>query len=633
MKKTLIAIALIIAICSTLVFSACDIIEINEERDYAQAVVTITFGDLTDTVTKAELMEAFNSTGYYYVYYYSMSVTDVMDIMLKSLVQSKLTTMNARIYYATAAGKDINTPVVELLRNNELNYAIEQANENFQSMLDEYITEIEEEKALANATEEEDDEEEDEEETSDFVEETLAARATKTSTEDEDEVPEFTADNDIDASAISGKFFDLLDAELAANKDDTKSEAERRLKKALEENYRDYDYYLMKQAENVLTARYRREQIEGTITVTDEQITARYNEYITSNKLAYDANSRTDFETAIATNMEQVVYQPFTDYGYVNHVLIKFSDAQTALITNYDYADDETQALFAYDQIQNMTVNISNPDYDSAGECADAEYDLEGDENITADPTKLAEGESYTRLQIINQHACSVDNCPLKAYVALDVDIETVLTDLYDDITAQDGISTKLQAFDNWIYTVNDDTGIQNKGNYGYLITPESETSTYEVAFAALSRALVLKGAGAWSLTDEEITALQARGVEGAESIFNYPLADGKVMTLCITSYGIHIIICTSRGISSAEVTAGTYTDTVPLEFALDNYDGETLKQVISEVLLEEMKSDEYTHYASRLYIDNEGNTTTNDKLYNKIVDEYKELFGETDEE
>lgn len=93
------------------------------------------------------------------------------------------------------------------------------------------------------------------------------------------------------------------------------------------------DYLVGKSAEESVMLTKLQEYIVGTVDVSDDEVTAEY-----QNRLEYQRRTYTSdysaYQTA-ATGDDTVLYTPDASYFYVKHILLPFSDEQTAYLTEY----------------------------------------------------------------------------------------------------------------------------------------------------------------------------------------------------------------------------------------------------------------------------------------------------------
>lgn len=106
MKKKIIALLLIMIMCLS-VLTGCNLWERNQKLYYEAAVVNITYKDGTkDTVTKRELLTAFNSYGYNYVQNYGMSTEEAIKTTIDSIIDNYVTRKDVVDHYRSV-GEDL----------------------------------------------------------------------------------------------------------------------------------------------------------------------------------------------------------------------------------------------------------------------------------------------------------------------------------------------------------------------------------------------------------------------------------------------------------------------------------------------------------------------------------------------
>ena len=93
MKKRLIALVLIIAMLTALVFTciSCStgIFEVDEERDYKEVIATVKYGDLSKDIYKGQLKSYVNSYGASYQQNYNMTIEEIVEYFYNTLSQSE----------------------------------------------------------------------------------------------------------------------------------------------------------------------------------------------------------------------------------------------------------------------------------------------------------------------------------------------------------------------------------------------------------------------------------------------------------------------------------------------------------------------------------------------------------------
>jgi len=563
-----------------IILSGCSFIVKNEQRDSEQAVAEITYGGRYAYVTKGELANIYNQQGYYYVYYYGMTAEETFDQLVESLSNSALLGLKAKEYLSTLEGvtvtdttKNIQHPSTELLikemkqmlTDKQIKEAVEATNDTFKEAYDEFVKEVEEENATPDEdTDEEEDEDEEEEETAE------EPRPNPPSDEDEDEN---------EPVVIPQDFFTAKEAELKEQDAETQEigrEALRRLKKSLERQYKDYDYYFSNQLLQKVIDRYEEEFKKG-ITVTDQEINARYNEMLASNIETFEANADA-YATALKENPKDIIYHPGydndTDKGYffVKNILMKFSDEQTAdldAFKNNKVASEEAIEDYRDYLASQIKVNVSNPDYD-------------------ADLGETEENQMYSRK---------------------DVPVQTIMDEIEADLNACTTLKEKLEKYIDWTYLVNDDPGVftaLSEEKPDYLVTPEGEKSDYVTEFTELARSLYEKGEGAYGLNPDELS-------------------------YCVTDFGIHLIMVSyipfdylhKQGSDEIAVDVENDRNLLTLNAVIDPIEGTTLKEYIEETLKDEKGENQLSVVKREFY---KANKDTAVKTYPKT---YKDLLKE----
>ena len=101
MKKLLVKITAIITatILSLGLFSGCDLVTTDAERDMNQVIaeVSIPNSGLVDKIYKRELAASFNSTGYYYVAYYGYGLSETYQMLLDELIESRIIVQQSKL--------------------------------------------------------------------------------------------------------------------------------------------------------------------------------------------------------------------------------------------------------------------------------------------------------------------------------------------------------------------------------------------------------------------------------------------------------------------------------------------------------------------------------------------------------
>jgi hypothetical protein len=265
--------------------------------------------------------------------------------------------------------------------------------------------------------------------------------------------------------------------------------------------------------------------------------------------------------------------------------------------------------------VDKLITNISNPEYSAEADCTGFEKDANG--NATTVKYDVSKDKNPI------DHDCSDPLCNRRPYFAgpeyRDVSYKSVLKDISDDLAAATTTAEKLAAFDNWIYKVNDDTGMFNK-SVGYIVPLEGE-HTYQEQFAVLARLLFAKGAGAYTVTKAEADVLNDKGIF-------FDTESGLVYA--VTEYGIHIIIVNGFNYSDNNLVTENGNKFATLDNVVDEYNNKTLRDVIRETLLKEKKTDKYSYDNIQFNTENKSGIVYNDRVYDKYVKKLVEAAEST---
>lgn len=597
MKKKLVAILLVV-VCLATVFAGCDIITKNDERVAKKVLATVSLGGHTETVTRGDVLSSFNSYGYYYVYYYGYTYEETFELLTKSLAQRKLLVLYAKYYLN---GKDFGfgsdiASTEALLHPQEVAHAIEETNESFETSLKSIIEDLEsEEKAnagtsssssdgnvtlvtTASSTEYsvgdvidfndfqlevkgDNDEVSIVELTSDMVKEIpstattgkknlvvtyegkdysieltvkgLTARADRPVEGEAD----WTYDEVLGAGAVT-KPLKWTDENYVSEHKDSKffDKAVAQLNKNLDANYTDYDKFYADQLDSLILEHFQRQLLADNYTSDKiaEELAKKASMAVETDKEAY-TKLASQYKTDLESDISGVAIHPTDGYGYVYNILLKFSDEQTAFLKNYAeggayYSTDEVYKYIREQLTDEITVNIGNLKYTAELDC---DKHTCGNDDCIGD---------------CDQHGeCTDINCTDRAYVAENVPVATVLAWIKADLDAAASIENAyerqmaiLEAATQWVYRVNDDTGMFDDDTYngitgngnGYLIVPEGEKSSYVDEFTALGRKLVSEGIGSYTTGSTENATDYGFSSTPADDVW-----------YCITDYGIHIMV------------------------------------------------------------------------------------------
>lgn len=585
------------------VFAGCDVITKNEERDYNQSLATVKYAGLTSTVTKGEFNESFNSLAYYYVYYYGYTVDEAADAILDSLAQRKLLILYVRDEIAKLNSKPNTVNVSELLTEVEKNEAVKSANESMAKWYKQVFEELWKE---ANSTDDTTDDTKDD----DKVDETdkIAARPTRPAKKE----AEVDYNKPLDPAKAEIKFFEKPYKDLYTEKEwdelnkvegkaDYIPKALNELKKQLADNYKSYDYYLNSAYETQLISKYKRELVKD-FNPDDAAIKSEYDRYVSLNKEKFSIETESNYKSAISSSLTNTVYHPTSEhgYGYVFNILFKFSDEQSTELKNFTAGQPDKTIVEKYRaQLANkIEVMKSNPDYDPDEVCEECEKAQKDNK----DPNK------YCTKEKCNARPYEVDSeGNIKKYNVMDV-----INELTAKLDAATSFEAKREIAAQYVYMVNDDTGMYNTSNNnaitaggnGYLISPHETDKTYVEEFSKKGRELVNNGLGSYGW--------------------------------CVTDYGIHFMFVSYIPYDATKVEK---ENEIPLKYIVyygreddENDKNKTLRDVIVQDLKSKNTEARYQIAAQNAIAANKDNSISrNKKVWEKTVKELKKSLGVKD--
>lgn len=705
MKKKIFSVIVAILVLATLLAGCTGMIELNADRDSSQIVATVNVGELKGAVTKGDIISYYNQVGYTYIQYYGWDSEKIVTEFTKSMAKREILLLNAIKTFAGEYNLDLaaitkaNNEYVDNLANkgyktyiedkyqydffnmmdpDEQLYVIKAAKRSFKSSYDTILEEVEAEIAANTATPDDD---EDEEDTEEEENEALEPRTQRTVTAD----TTFKKDASITAETVSAEktFFEEMDAN-TANFTKAEKEAYNRLKKNILKNYSNVEIawriILDSQKETRLLEKYR-EYINKDITVSEEELTSRYNFTLTSNMLTvYDDDT---YKSAVEGDSSQDLLYHKEKNGYftVKSILLKFTEDQDNALkaikagvlgdTDNNEAISENRAKLALDSnftmpgfksgIGGIKVNVSNPDYDPEATCTDNECECIACQN----------GAEYVKNAVCDNKDCECVACINSAYSEYDVDYERILGDISNAVADAKNINfaanfegnrdaaivnARMDAFDDYIYLVNDDPGMFNAN--GYIINMEGNSS-YVVEYVVLARELAKR-----AMNNNSIGVMG--GVSAGKyanpfdntlpdvEIYSYDNGNGEPINYIVNDFGIHIIMVTYVACEDNDKVVGNDDDGYRLTFdyvtayknvyktdddgkvVLDadgkktviELQNKTVGEKLSDKILDEKKSANYTAKEKEITEENDSQKiVVNEKLQKKIIkDIEKEL-------
>lgn len=436
MKKKFIAIILVVFMCIT--FSGCSLVSLNATRYSDEVVCKV--GD--ETITRNEISSLFNTYYSYYSQYQQNVDTDtILDLVYNQLINQKVMLNEAK--------------KIILLSNEDKNEIWQDVFDSIDDSIDEILIED----GLM-------DEEEDEEEQTEYG-------YTKTDINKVDYNKDtfdfkynvvinnvYNRPTEGDRLTAFNKFLSQIVATAKANGKSTDSEVA----------FKDYLNKLYKNYEDSMYVTKYEEYLKANLNITDSEILEKYNNLLNIQKQKYADEDLFVNSLNKSSIDELVLFAPQASFFTVKHILIKFTDEQTKILS--EFAGSDTNLDYVY----------SEPYEDKKEEFADKLLvknmrDIETGKVTTSETgfdkyydvinKKFVSGGDATYLEDINGE---------KKVTAKT--IENLVKDIMTDTSLTD--SEKIAYFDLLMFIYGEDPGMRTeemlKGKSGYIIPdPDSE--------------------------------------------------------------------------------------------------------------------------------------------------------------
>lgn len=400
-------------------------------------------------------------------------------------------------------------------------------------------------------------------------------------------------------------------------------EAKRRLEKQMNTNYRSYDYYYLVQLKSQAVTAYE-DTLSDAVTVSNDDITAKYNELLASQKeaLIVGTGKYKDIANGSGINTQIIHEQNGEGYFYVQNILFKLTDDLTKEYDEFDKmgtANEEALAEYKRLLCDKIGVWVSNVEYDKDAKCEEEECNCVQCSNYKGDAPGICtdincECKACRAHRFINDEFAATNSLTKAADGSLNV--WDVINVAKAEIDAAANAKDKLETFRKWAYMCNEDDGAfsaYKDGKMGYMLGKES--SDYVESFTALSRAL----AGYTTETSGEGWSSVGTGV-GA---YGY----------CYTTYGIHLVMLTGYACDSSATDMGdgysqtainTITNIWEYKTGAEEDDkAGTLRDYLYDMILEEKKSDATGTFKMNVYNNEMKGNYTLEKNYGDLVDAY----------
>lgn len=571
MKKKLVAILLLMAVLTAL-FAGCGLFTKDAKRDYHQAVAKVSYNGMTSEIYKGEVQRYFVAYGGSYISQ-GATVEQTTEYLYTNIARQKLMAMysveslaKSKDLSAILTGNFEDIDVSVLLTVDEKRYCIEKANSTFNDMLESNISEYEEEdKANSDDKDDEEDEDKDEDE--------LPAR---TQRPDEDDSDEYVDQGLTDETALPEYFTSSILKKIEEENDKTtRNYMQRALKdinNTIENNYSSYEMVLREEYLARILEKFR--ETKRAISISDEAVEARLVKLTSDNILAFISES--DYSSAIGQSA--IAYHKAEGYTLVKSILLQFSEEQTANLTTLkSMVDSKTAIKYREDIVfgkksnhdaasvaligDGLKVNVSNPDYN-------------------ADEDELANAYTDKNVDLMTVLVAMAEDIAAKVKSVVDVAGNTYTEAA--DLALIEQYATE-QAFVDWLYLVNDDTGMFSSANY--TISPDGTDSSYVEEYTVLARKLAKQNVGSYALADpsenifkegkveyngetailakansleynivtEEITSTDAKGKTLKTTVYTLKTSKGNKISFIINDYGVHIVLLTDKVLDSSK--------------------------------------------------------------------------------
>lgn len=613
MKKGLVLVVAIVVIL-TFVLAGCNLIVTNEERDGDQVVATVEHNGLIGEITKKEFSNYFLQNYQTYSSYFQWSVEEAGEYFISLLARQKMLTILAtekltggnvdKDKFNAIASKNIqkgdatkgygvySAYLMSLLQPDEQKYVKEQTNKMFKDAYDEKIqTDIENDKIR-----------EESENTNNDKTTGKEPRPVKS----KDESTEFKADSSVtleDVAKIQNFFDEFKPNE---NSSQYEKDAYKEREKALSDNYITYEYYLAKQIETRITAKY--EELDEFKDTSDIKIKVKnlYDTTLAEQEKSYKTAS--SYKSAIEGS-SPVIYHNGR-YVKIKSILLQFSEKQQSDLSYINSAFSKEMALKLREALvfgnidaldipatidkDNLGLKVykSNINYDPNKTAGDPSKVDKSKIDTTKSLQEIAEEFNYPYLPDLsfdpdkdesdtNQKWQTFDFNDVIAEIGAEIkEIETTAATEYDkkypnqdanDRAYEIGkkmfiAEKKAEAFENWIYTVNDDSGMFEGKEY--TESPVGNSSDYVTEFAGLVRQLLLDNgtAGSMSITNTGNT-LGGNFANISKTQIDVPKFENNIakkeqvtiytdttndISFVINEFGVHIVMLTTVPVDMA---------------------------------------------------------------------------------
>ena len=511
MKKRLIAIVSIIIslFISVGMFSGCNLITTNGERDNEQVIATVNIGNEgyeADKIIKKDVMNAYYNYGYYYQYYNGYTAAQTFELIINNLI-------NSRIYLQTA--------MKEMEENNAVEDASKEKWDITRYLNDEELTDAEyETKKYMNDLIDSYANEEKKKDKKDTLAESVRTVPTDAKNAEKEELTteekkEYKVDKGEDGTERK-KFYNKT---LKLLKDNG----------LLGESVTDIvdsDYYrdvLKSNRESRLLTKYDESlDLAERKAVKFESLAEKYADMYNDQKNNYTGNEKTFSEAlSSATAKNPVVYNPYDgSYGYVFNLLLGADDAQKALIGQLKHDADYNKnrnAILADTIVKDLRSTWIKSGYDFDGTYFTGDYtfakDAANSHKFYGATEKIKEktDDASAEYKVKSVTEFTVDEffAEMDRYLGITGGENTnnVNDAVYRKAVVASGVVTEYQAkINELLFAFSTDDGSLNTYK-GYVIAPKPDLDgkeTYVEEFAKAGRELLAMGGNSYVVVSSD---------------------------------------------------------------------------------------------------------------------------------
>lgn len=605
LKKTKkIILSLTVVILAMAIFTGCTLLKENEKRKNNEPLYTISYKGLKETITRREMEDYYAQLGQTYLQYYRWDDEKVYNFLKEQLIKRKAILLEAKLFYGKDKASKISA--YDLLDNDEKVYVIKNLNKQYKDIYDKNLKTIIDEKKILNQDKDE------KEDTTDIDKKAnpTEKEPRKQKEEEKDDSIKYIKNKSLTKNDIPKIWYDTFTPKTADEKT-----AFNQLKSNIEKGSRSLEFVKNSISETRLISKYNQYK-KDKIKITDEEIDVRYKFLL--------EKERADLKPA----QDSVIQSAYEG---------KIKEGKLTITTPKEQSILVKSILFSFSEEQKKALSIIGQKY---GKETEKYYDLR--EKLALTDEKNIDG-TYTDGGIMvletnekydSKIAMSIENKP---FVDKEVKYNIILKKISDGI--KEAVSkklkenpeldtiekeklirdTKIEEFDRWIYLVNDDPGMFNNKEKGYMVKISGEDK-YVKEYSDLARALFKTSRAPGTFVTSETVG------EKGSKIYNE-----NGISFIINDYGIQFIMIskTTVDIRDSQVTAYDRQDkkadvnkdiayyVVNLDYNINGEGKETVKENIKKTLKEQKQDNNNKKAEQELYdsLNNDKNIKTNDRL------------------